>query len=67
MTGFWLSATLMRVVPVVEQISIQETLVPFIAATAWEIDGANEASKIAKQAIQADNCRIALFIPIYQV
>ena len=64
MSGCWLSATLTNLAPVVEQISIQEVLEPLAAAKAWEIDGASNASSIAKQAIHAANGRIAFFIPI---
>ena len=66
LTGFWLSATLTNLAPVVEQISIQEKSEPFAAANAWEIDGASAAIKIAKHAIQAANFLVALFIPICQ-
>lgn len=62
--GFWLLATLMNLALVLEQISIQETLEPFAVAKAWEIDGASDASKIAKHAIQAAKRRVDLFIPI---
>ena len=64
MTGFWLSATLMSLEPAIEQISVQDTPKPVVAVMAWETDGASDASKIAKHAIQAANCRVALFIPI---
>ena len=48
----WLFATLVKVGFVLEQISIQEPLEPFAAARVWEIDGASDASKIAKHAIK---------------
>jgi hypothetical protein len=62
--GFWLSATLTNLAPVVEQISIKETPEPFAIAKAWEIDGTSDASRIAKQAIHVANCRVDFFIPI---
>lgn len=61
LTGLSASATLTNLEPVTEQISVQEKSEPFAAATAWEIEGASDASKIAKNAIHAENCRAALF------
>gem|GEM_PF-5874135 len=50
--------------PVVEQISIEETSASFAATKAWEIDGASDARRIAKHAIQAANRCVALFNPM---
>lgn len=63
--GFWLSVTLTNLAPITEQTSIHP-LLPLLAASAWEIDGASDASKIAKHAIHAVNLRVSIEIFIVE-
>jgi hypothetical protein len=49
----WSCSTFINFRPVVEHISIHREPGVFAAASAWEIDGASDAIRIAKNAIHA--------------
>ncbi|MDB5908126.1 MAG: hypothetical protein JWP34_2240 [Massilia sp.] len=61
----WSSLIFTNLVPATLQISVQDW--PRDADTAWEIDGASAANRIAKQAIQAAKRRVIFFIPMVKL